>query len=154
MILFAILVLPTMLYSEYLNQLTACPFCGAQRAISENELAYLTFAYAPYHKHHLLIVPKRHTTSFFDMTHEERVATDSLVELGTSMLRKLGYKNFTILVREGNSTAKTIPHMHYHIIPDVVIGDLDHKGKERTMMTDAEMMKIQQELTSVINSII
>ena len=143
-----------MLYSEYLKQLTTCPFCGTQQSLSQHESAYLTFAYAPYHKHHLLVVPKRHTTSFFDMTREERAAAESLVELGTSVLRKLGYENFTILVREGSGPAKSIPHMHYHIIPDVVIGDLDHKGKERTMMTDAEVVEVQQELASVINSIV
>lgn len=153
MILFAILVLLTMLYSEYLKQLTACPFCGSQQSLSQNESAYLTFAYAPYHKHHLLVVPKRHTTSFFDITHEERVATDSLIELGTSVLRKLGYENFTILVREGSGPAKSIPHMHYHIIPDVLIGDLDHRGKERTMMTDAEMLETQRELASAVSSL-
>lgn len=133
-----------MLYKEYLKNLDRCPFCsGKDRIIKENKSAYLTYALAPYHKHHLLVIPKRHDHSMLDMKKNEMSDVNTLIRHGLGLLHALGYHDCSVLVREGNvGRIKSIEHMHYHIIPDVALGDLDHYGKQRKIMTDSEINKV------------
>ncbi|HSX46422.1 MAG TPA: HIT family protein [Patescibacteria group bacterium] len=136
-----------MLYADYLKQLHVCPFCDSKdRAICENPKAYLTYAKAPYHRHHLLVVPRRHMKSFTELTQEEKHAIDNLIEAGTKVLRQLGYRDYTVLVREGESVGKTVEHLHYHIIPHSHIGDLDHDGQPRRILTEKEITSVYDEL--------
>ena len=130
-----------MLYKDFLKSLTGCPFCGGEnRIISDTESAYLTYALAPYHKHHLLILPKRHTESIQDITEQEDKDIEQLQRLGMSLLKKLGYESITFLVREGGlNEIKSVAHIHYHLIPKIQIGDLDHYGQERRILSDEEI---------------
>src|SRR3989344_5580270 len=121
-----------MLYKDFLrlNPCARCNFCAPKntRIFAENESAYLTYALAPYHKHHLLVIPKKHKLSFLDLDAEETMAVWELMKEGENILKKLGYGTFSVLVREGTSTDKSVEHLHYHIIPNERIGDLDHDG--------------------------
>ncbi len=142
-----------MLYKDLIQQRTdssECPFCGgANRVVKETPLAYLTYALAPYHKHHLLIVPKRHIISLHDITRNEMEDMLDLQHFGIGLLRALGYEDVSILIREGRKTGQSIKHLHYHAIPNIRIGDLDHEGNDRKVMTDAEVEKIFGELKKV-----
>lgn len=144
-----------MLYDDFLKARagTSCPFCAHEhnRIITENTHAFLTYALAPYHKHHLLVVPKRHVELILNLTLEEVTDMESLQEQGMRILKKLGYRNLTILEREGDNAAKSVPHLHTHIIPNVHIGDLDHVGQPRVVMTDEEADALIAELTSHVD---
>lgn len=108
-----------MLYDDYLQKLEICPFCESDgRSFIDKKSACLTYAKAPYHPDHLLVIPKRHVVSLFDLTEEEESDINELIELGSEILKKLEYVNFTILVREGSNANKSIPHLHYHLIPN------------------------------------
>lgn len=132
-----------MKYSEFLEneKEKPCPFCatGVKERIIENKTAYLTFALAPYHTDHLLVVPKRHIEHILDITDEEMQDIDHLQEKGWALLQKLGYKNVSFIVREGDHSGRTVTHIHYHIIPEVRLGDLDHNGEERKILEQAEI---------------
>ena len=132
-----------MLYKELMDQRSnsgECPFCAAtDRMLKETPLGYLTYALAPYHKHHLLIVPKRHVESLHDITRNEMNDIWDLEHFGIGMLQALGYDSVTALVREGEKTGRSIKHVHFHVIPDVRIGDLDHKGGERRILGQEEI---------------
>jgi diadenosine tetraphosphate (Ap4A) HIT family hydrolase len=142
-----------MLYKDYRAQLTACPFCSPSREqekIIANEQAYLTYSLAPYTAHHLLIIPRRHVTTVFDLSKEEHDAIEKLIEQGSALTKKLGHENFSILVREGHNGAKSIEHLHYHIVPDIRIGDLDHAGKERKVMNKDQIAALLSEIRPVL----
>ncbi len=140
-----------MLYSVYRKKIKGCPFCNSVgRFIIENKLAMLTYAIAPYHRHHLLVIPKRHVVSFLKLTSTENRAIQNLIIRGAKIMEGLGYSNYSILIREGTNGAKSIPHMHYHIIPNHRIGDLDHKNKQRLVMTDSQIKKTITDVKKVL----
>ncbi|MFA5841529.1 MAG: HIT family protein [Candidatus Paceibacterota bacterium] len=140
-----------MLYKDFLKELTGCPFCSDQnRFIDEQETAYLTYALAPYHRHHLLVVPKRHSEVISEMDDAQNRDVDILTNTGIKILKKLGYKNISVLVREGNDASKSIPHLHYHIIPDTRLGDIDHYGNERVVLNNDEVAKLVSELSGLL----
>jgi len=85
----------------------------------------------------------------FDLDINEKEEVDLLVGKAMTIIKKLGYKDFTVIVREGEDHAKTISHLHYHIIPNTHIGDLDHKGNERRVLSDQEVKNLVDEINSV-----
>ncbi len=54
------------------------------------------------------------------------------------ILKKIGYTSITHLVREGMDN-KAINHVHFHTIPNIRIGDLDHYGQERKMLSNLDI---------------
>lgn len=140
-----------MLYHSYLKKLKICPFCESEdRILVSNRYAYLTYAKAPYHKHHLLIVPKRHVVSLFKVSANEEKSINKLINIGTTILKKLKYNNFTILVREGDDSNKSIKHVHYHLIPNDPIGDLDNVGKPRVIMSEKEIATLCKQIALLV----
>jgi diadenosine tetraphosphate (Ap4A) HIT family hydrolase len=121
-----------------------CPFCVThpQEKIIENKTAYLTYALAPYHPDHLLTVPKRHIEHILDITDEELKDIDDLQKKGWEILKKLGYKSVSFIVREGDASGRTVTHIHYHVIPEVRLGDMDHNGDERKILSSEEVIAL------------
>lgn len=110
--------------------------------------AYLTYALAPYHDYHLLILPKRHVVSFLKLNSQEQKDINTLIRLGIAKLHALGLKNISVLVRDGSlrGANKSIQHLHYHLIPNTSIGDVDHAGRPRKIMTKKEIQKLLHKL--------
>jgi diadenosine tetraphosphate (Ap4A) HIT family hydrolase len=127
-----------MLYKDYIKTVTECPFCKRQEIFTENKSAYITYAIAPYHEGHLLVVPKRHIIDIEDVSLVERNDIDDLIVQGVVVLKKAGYEHLSVLVRDGRTDVekgnKSVDHLHYHIVPNIRIGDLDHVGKEREIL--------------------
>lgn len=143
-----------MKYTEYVDSLPTgtCPFCASDdRRLAENETAYVTYALAPYHKHHLLIIPKEHKKSFLDLGTKEWGDIWDLVERGSRVLRYLGYENFSLMVREDKENAQTVEHLHYHLIPNVRLGDLSHANSARTVMSNEEVHSLMLEVRDAID---
>lgn len=129
-----------MLYHEYLKNLTVCPFCDcSDRIIAREPHAFLTYARAPYHPDHLLIVPVRHIEHLSDISVAEREDIDKLIDRAIMLEKRLGYANYSVLVRDGSDIGKSIPHLHYHVIPQIRIGDLDHAGNPRQVLSEEEL---------------
>ena len=135
-----------MKYSDFLvtEAKRPCPFCSAKKEeiILENKTVYLTFALAPYHADHLLVVPKRHIEHILDITKEEMDDIDALEKNGWELLKKLGYKSVSFIVREGVESGRTVTHIHYHVIPEVRLGDVDHNGEVRKILTPEEISAV------------
>lgn len=145
-----------MLYTEFLTQSKedACHFCNPRdRKFTENADAYLTYGIAPYHKHHLLVIPKRHVQSFMELTKEEAEQIWNTIRKGAAVLLALGYESYTVIVREGKGANKSVEHLHYHIIPESHIGDLDHEGKKRSVMTVEEVQAISQDIQAAMKKL-
>jgi len=136
-----------MLYKDFLRDLVGCPFCelSFNRMIEEEQDAFLTYSIAPYHKHHLLVIPKNHSEHFQDLTTQETQSIEKLLHKWVNLLRSLGYEDYTILVRNGERSGKSIGHLHYHIVPVVMIGDLDHRGQARETLSELEIEELMNE---------
>jgi len=141
-----------MLYHEFIKVNTDCPFCeprDIKGIIEKNDYAFMTYALAPYNKHHILIIPNRHIEVFEELTEEETISIDRLLRVGVKMIRALGYGDYTILVRNGKKTMKSRDHLHYHIVPNVMIGDLEHDNSQRRIMSEEEIMQILEDFENI-----
>lgn len=139
-----------MLYSDFLKTIEKCPFCeNEDRRLKQTKTAFLTYSLAPYAKHHLLVIPKRHITSFTTLKPAEEKDIDALIMAGMKLLHKLRHKNISVLVRDGDSSEKSVAHLHYHLIPNHRIGDIDAAGNKRKVMTQKEVQKILKDFTCI-----
>ena len=139
-----------MLYKDFLKTIKTCPFCkNEDRWIKETKTAFLTYSLAPYAKHHLLVIPKRHVTSFTNLKPVEEKDIDMLIMAGMKLLHKLKHKNISILTRDGDHSEKSVEHLHYHLIPNHRIGDIDARGNKRRVMSEKEVQKIIKDFARV-----
>jgi diadenosine tetraphosphate (Ap4A) HIT family hydrolase len=141
-----------MKYSAYLKTLTTCPFCNGiePRILIENDGAILTYAQAPYHKYHLLIIPKRHIENIKDLTWDENVCIMALIVSGIRVLDKIGHDDCTILARDGQAWGRSVKHhIHYHIVPGGEITDVSVDPKMRKLLSDIEEESLKEELSKV-----
>ena len=53
-----------------------CELCSPADVVLENDLAYVRHDNNSLSRGHVLVIPKRHVASFFDMTREERYRGD------------------------------------------------------------------------------
>lgn len=142
-----------MKYLDYLKTLTRCPFCDGTRSriLIENDHAFLTYSLAPYHKYHLLIIPKRHVENIKDLTWDENVCVMALIVNGIKALDKFGHNNCTVLARDGQVLGKSIPHLHYHIIPGGQIEDVSLNLEVRQVLSEDEEESLMKELKEVMS---
>ncbi len=140
-----------MLYIDYIKKIKKCPFCdeGTRRVLDENEYSYITYALAPYHKYHLLVVPKRHVENIKDLKWLEQISMTALLSKGIKGLDKLGHNDCSILVRDGIAPHKSLKHLHYHIIPGGIIEDISEGIQVRKLLTKKEENKLIDELNNV-----
>lgn len=97
-----------------------CPFCNPSPAdvVAANALAYARFDGFPVSPGHILIVPRRHVSSFFDATEEEWAALFDLVVRCRKILdERYRPDGWNIGVNVGSAAGQTVPHLHIHLIP-------------------------------------
>lgn len=98
----------------------ACPFCGVASApvVAENELALALFDKYPVSPGHVLVCPRRHVASFFDLREAETAAIFRLVrEIKSSYDARLQPLGYNIGVNVGPAAGQTVSHVHVHLIP-------------------------------------
>jgi diadenosine tetraphosphate (Ap4A) HIT family hydrolase len=97
-----------------------CPFCrlAPDRILDGNEHAVAVADAFPVSRGHTLIILRRHTVSFFDMTAEEVTAVYELLRRMREYLRNtLGPGGYNLGVNVGAVAGQTIDHVHVHLIP-------------------------------------
>ena len=98
-----------------------CPFCYISKDIKiicENTLAIATYDIFPVNRGHVLIIPKRHFLSFFEITKEEYLAVFNLIEnVKTILDKRFNPDGYNIGVNINKAAGQTIPHCHIHVIP-------------------------------------
>ncbi len=114
----------------------SCIFCNiSEEMVFENELAYAICDGFPVNKGHMLVITKRHVSSYFDATEEEIIAIQDLLLKCKDHLDKL-YKpdGYNVGINIGIPAGQSIMHLHVHIIPRY-IGDLENpKGGVRGVL--------------------
>ena len=98
-----------------------CLFCDSKKSgiAHENDLAYASYDSYPVSDHHCLIIPKRHIKDYFDMTNDELIACNDLIQkVKNEILNKdVNVKGFNIGTNSGKIAGQSIMHCHIHLIP-------------------------------------
>ena len=103
---------------HFINMNNNCPFCTPDEPILSNDLAYARFDKYPVNNGHLLIIPFRHVSDFFDLTEEERKAIFNLVDEAKVLLdKKHKPDGYNIGINVGEAAGQTVWHVHVHVIP-------------------------------------
>jgi diadenosine tetraphosphate (Ap4A) HIT family hydrolase len=142
-----------MFYKTFIKNITKCPFCNLEdnEILKENKHARLILAKAPYTKDHLLVVPKRHAITLKELTKQEKESVDSLVNLAMTKIQKQ-YHDASILYIEGNmkKIGKSIEHIHYHIIPKLIIGAINIDLRKRKVLFGKEYLTAVKNIKKII----
>ena len=102
---------------EYMNE-KKCPFCTPDVYILNNDLAYARYDIYPVNDGHLLIIPFRHVSNYFELTIEECTAVFLLVDEAKGLLdKKHSPDGYNIGINVGESAGQTVWHVHVHVIP-------------------------------------
>ena len=122
-----------------------CLFCDSKKSgiAHENDLAYASYDSYPVSDHHCLIIPKRHIKDYFDMTNDELIACNDLIQMiKNEILEKDNtVKGFNIGTNAGKIAGQSIMHCHLHVIPRRV-GDVDNpQGGVRSVIPNKQHYK-------------
>jgi len=98
-----------------------CLFCDSKKSgiAHENDLAYASYDSYPVSDHHCLIIPKRHIKDYFDMTNDELIACNDLIQIVKKEIlsKDVNVKGFNIGTNAGKIAGQSIMHCHIHLIP-------------------------------------
>ncbi len=116
-----------------------CPFCHAAQSavVAENELAFLIYDIAPATDLHMLAIPKRHVSSFFDLSEAELAAIQSLLAVGRAEIlqQDKAVTGFNVGASDGVNAGQTVFHCHYHLLPRRAGDVADAREGIRAIMT-------------------
>jgi diadenosine tetraphosphate (Ap4A) HIT family hydrolase len=75
----------------------------------------------------LLVLPRRHVASFFELTAEERRPILGLLDRAKAVLdRRYASDGYNICINDGVAAEQTVMHLHVHLIPRYK-GDADDR---------------------------
>ncbi|WP_440651278.1 MULTISPECIES: HIT family protein [unclassified Candidatus Pelagibacter] len=122
-----------------------CLFCDSKKSgiAHENDLAYASYDSYPVSDHHCLIIPKRHIKDYFDMTNDELIACNDLLQMIKNEILKKDntVKGFNIGTNAGKIAGQSILHCHIHLIPRRE-GDVDNpQGGVRSVIPNKQHYK-------------
>jgi diadenosine tetraphosphate (Ap4A) HIT family hydrolase len=133
-----------------LEKTHTCPFCHEKKEhmLQEGKYFFVIPARAPYVKHHLLIIPKRHVNMLTTLTHAELLEMHRLVDIRAKKLHKK-YKDVNLLLRDGltkdSIINKSVNHLHFHLLPNVGIHIQSKKNADKcTRIEDKEYIRVTQ----------
>ncbi len=102
-----------------------CIFCSIptwvedELVLARATLAYVVLNKFPYNPGHLLVVPYRHTADVEDLTPDENLELQSLLQRSVRALREEADPHgFNIGMNLGRVAGAGIPdHVHWHVVP-------------------------------------
>jgi len=122
-----------------LQYVELCPFCSlpTSRILSEDSLTLVIRDGFPVSPGHSLIIPKRHTVSFFDLSDDERTSLFRLLaEAKAALDAEFKPDGYNIGINDGVAAGQTIFHLHVHLIPRYRGDTSDPRGGVRWIFPD------------------
>lgn len=121
-----------------------CIFCNIPVGyyVIDNEFFFALHDKYPVSPGHMLIIPKRHVETWFELSPEEKDSMLLLAEEAKELIEKERRPDgFNFGINQGEAAGQTVPHLHLHVIPryknDVedpeggIRGAVPHKRKYR-----------------------
>jgi diadenosine tetraphosphate (Ap4A) HIT family hydrolase len=110
-----------MVAESYRHREAGCLFCELpiDRLVLENRLAVAILDKYPVTAQHMLVVPKRHTPTYFELGRPEINACNLLLEEAKARIEKAdsAVVGFNIGMNAGRAAGQTVLHCHIHLIP-------------------------------------
>ncbi len=117
----------------------SCVFCNLPpgRLIDQTTTAFTIRDNFPVSPGHTLVIPKRHTASFFDLLDQERQDILTLLDRAKLAIEKeFQPQGYNIGINDGPVAGQTVLHLHVHLIPRYA-GDVpDPRGGVRWVIPD------------------
>ncbi len=110
-----------------MNEPKPCIFCrlNPDDYVCENELTVAIYDKFPVNPGHVLVIPKRHFSSFFEASEEEIASAYRLMhEVRAILDEKFAPDGYNVGVNIGACAGQTVWHLHFHVIPRFE-GDVD-----------------------------
>jgi diadenosine tetraphosphate (Ap4A) HIT family hydrolase len=98
----------------------SCPFCSPDKndIVYSNALWYARWDDFPATRGHLLVIPFRHCTGYFDTTAEEQTALPEMLFACRKILDlRFSPAGYNIVINIGEAADQRVMHCHVHIIP-------------------------------------
>jgi len=107
-----------------------CLFCDIskdkKRIINEDDLVFAIYDAYPVNKGHVLIITKRHVSSYFELTKDENFSIQNMImNLKIMLDKKFIPDGYNIGINIGEFAGQTVMHCHVHLIPRYK-GDIDN----------------------------
>ena len=118
------------------DQPEKCELCIPSSVLCENALAYARPDDRALSRGHVLVIPRRHVASFFDMTSQEQAAVMELLREAQERVHAAHSPDgYNVGVNVGKAAGQSRMHVHVHLIPRYT-GDVpDPKGGVRCVLT-------------------
>jgi ATP adenylyltransferase len=115
-----------------------CIFCNIEssRKIDEDDWFYVIRDGFPVTALHTLIIPNRHVETYFELTEDEVLALNSMINKHKQLIEEEDptVSGFNIGMNCGEDAGQTVFHCHIHLIPRRK-GDVDEpRGGVRHLM--------------------
>ena len=101
-----------------------CPFCNIENLINSDRIVYQDSTWIaiydnyPVSKGHVLLIPKRQCTSYFDLNFIELESVSVTIGIIKKLLdKKFNPDGYNIGMNCGEAAGQTVMHCHIHIIP-------------------------------------
>ena len=122
-----------------------CLFCNSKVSgiDHENDLAYASYDTYPVSNLHCLIIPKRHVVDYFELSNDEIIACNDLINIIKKDIldNDQSVKAFNIGTNAGKLAGQSIMHCHIHLIPRRA-GDVDNpQGGVRSVIPKKQHYK-------------
>lgn len=110
------------LRESYSHRDDECPFCTQQKTsnvILESELCFGIKDGYPVTDSHMLVIPKRHVSDFFELYEPERHACIRLLDEAKQKIKRndSSVVGFNVGINVGEAAGQTVHHCHVHLIP-------------------------------------
>ena len=127
----------------------ACPFCRieAGRVAWSSPLAVAFWDVYPVSLGHALIVPRRHATSWSELTSDEKAALIAGIDAMRALIdERYEPHAYNVGFNDGEAAGQTILHFHVHVIPRYQGDVLDPRGGVRWVLPDKAAYWLSTEL--------
>jgi diadenosine tetraphosphate (Ap4A) HIT family hydrolase len=114
-----------------------CELCKPEMVLFEDELAYVRFDNNSLARGHVLVIPRRHVASFFDMTSAEKACVLALLDRAQAHIeREFSPQGYNIGVNVGRAGGQSRMHVHVHLIPRYDGDVADPRGGIRCVLAN------------------
>lgn len=126
--IFSVLIILWFLFGFYFKSFVVkesffCPFCDRKiieyQKYYEDDIVLGLYSHRPLLKGHCLILPKRHVERFGNLTKIELQKINELInKTHLAMEKIMDVKSYMILQKNGKEVGQSVPHLHFHYIPN------------------------------------
>ena len=112
-----------------------CELCRTETTLFGDENAFVRYDNNSLSKGHVLIIPRRHVSDFFEMTWAEKTSILALLDKAKAEISKEHSPDgYNIGINVGKAAGQSRMHVHVHLIPRYIGDVADPSGGIRCVL--------------------